>query len=137
MYILVETRYSYRDGESPIENGFQGTSSLCKCLTRHFFQNITITMFFTRAAMTLSGQQWADPVFKHTLPVPVSKSGSPRCAMRGQTSLSCLLSLSWPWHEAAGTLGFLTAGMAPSEATCLLGCDVLSCAERWLCSLCS
>lgn len=39
---------------------------------RHFFQNITVRMFFTGAAMALSGQQWADPVSEHVLPVAVS-----------------------------------------------------------------
>lgn len=87
MYILVETRYSYEDGENLGENGFQGTSSLCVCLMRHFFQNLTSRMFFTRAAVALSGQQWTDPVSKNMLPVTVSRSGSPRCVMHGQTSL--------------------------------------------------
>lgn len=105
-----ENRYSYRDGESSNENGFQGTSFLCKCLRTHFFQNITTRMFFTRAAMVLSGEQCADPVSEHKRPVTVSRSCAPRCALHGQTSLSWLLSLPHPWHVAAGTWSAFPCG---------------------------
>lgn len=92
---------------------------------RYFFQNITVRMSFTRAGMLLSGQQ-----LQHMLPVTVSRSGPPRSAVHDQTSFSCLLSLSWLWHMAAGTLGFLAPGIDPSEATpacwVVMSCLVLS-----------
>lgn len=116
-----ENRYSYGDGESSNENAFQGTSFLCKYLRRHFFQNITTRMFFTRAAMVLSGEQRANPVSEHKHPVTVSRSGAPRCALHGQTSLhGCCPFLSHgTWLLGLG-LRFLVAGTAPSGVTCLV-----------------
>lgn len=62
---------------------------------------------------------------EHMLPVTVSSVDSP---VRGQTSFSCLPSLSWFWHVAAhGALGFLAIGIDPSEAT--PACSVVWCPD--------
>lgn len=41
-----------------------------------------------------------------------------------------------PWGWCVSPLDFLSAMMARSVVACLLGSDVPSCAEHWLCSLC-
>lgn len=74
----------------------------------YFFHNKTVRMSL-RVAVLLSGQQ-----LEHRLPVTASSLES---AVHGQSSFLCVLSLPWLWHVAAGTLGFLAAGIDPSEAT--------------------
>lgn len=90
-------------------------------------------------AALLSGQQWEYPVAEHVLTATISRSHSPKCTAHWLTSLfiycpfggsgRCLLTL---WGTSP--LDFLSAMMARSVVTCVLGSDVPSCAE--LCSLC-
>jgi len=43
--------------KAEVKMSFREASLLCEWLMRHFFHNKTVRMFFTRAAMALSGWQ--------------------------------------------------------------------------------